>query len=408
MSEHTDRIKNSSAVSNLRECVDLLRALSQVDWETEETQDLIVRLTAVTENVLGRLTIADGNLVTIDVVKALDNQSVWILEIVTRLKDSAPSGDIIFPDVGKHIDALLAAASALPVLPIHMTGEVLEKAVRQFDKEVSSAQAAMSVEVESLRQEIQRTAEDSNRNVAELGEQVTQSVVEAQSTTESLYARINDVTERLQREVTSIQEVFRSSQNQRDADFTEDQDKRDREFHESLDSTIEEIKRFRDQANEMLEEVAGASTAAHYVDHSQQQSRTADIWRWIGVGALFIMVLASVWVFYESSRTEQDFSVAWLIVRTSLLGPILIFAAYALRQSGKHRRQAETMRRLANELQLLWPFMNRLPSEHKEALLLEITPLYFRGQSSDDPKIDKQGPVHKLLDRLGKAKVEGE
>ena len=285
---------------------------------------------------------------------------------------------------------------------------MLEKAAKQFDREVSSSRAAISADVESLRQEIRRTAEDSIRNVGELGEQVTQSVTDAQSTTESLLARINEATGQLQREVTSIQETFRASQSQRDAGFTEDQENRDREFHKRLDSTIADIKRFRDEANKMLEEVAGASTAAHYVGHSQQQSRTADRWRRIGVCALFAMALASGWVFFESSRTEQDFSVAWLIVRTSLLGPVLIIAAYALRQSSKHRRQAETMGRLANELQLLWPFMNRLPSEHKEALLLDITPLYFRGQSSDEPKKDRQGLARKLLDNLGKAKVEGE
>lgn len=120
------------------------------------------------------------------------------------------------------------------------------------------------------------------------------------------------------------------------------------------------------------------------------------------------MVLSSGWVFYEYSQTEQEFSVAWLIARTGLWGSMLIFAFYALRQSGKHRQQAENAGRLANELQLLWPFMNRLPSDHKEALLLEITPLYFKGQSSEDPKIEKQGPIRTLLDKLVKSKMEGE
>ena len=426
MSEHTDHITHSDAVSNLRMCVELLRALPQMDWEIEETQDLITRLTAVTRNVLGRLTIADRNLVPSNAVDDLEGPSQRILEIVKSLKDSAPSVDINLPDADNQIDEILAAASALPVLPIRTTSEVLEKAAEQFDREASSARAAISAEVDSLRteiadfhQSIQEATTDFNNNLAEFKELVDQRAAEAQSTAESLLARIDGATERLQRDVTSIQETFRASQsrqsaefeesqNQRITDFTADQETRDREFHERLDSTIEDIERFRDEANKMLEEVAGASTAAHYVGHSQQQNKTADIWRWIGVGSLFAMALASVWVFYESSRTEQDFSFAWLIARTGLLGSILILGAYALRQSSNHRRQAENMGRLANELQLLWPFMNRLPSEHKEALLLEITPLYFRGQSSEDPRIDRQGLARKLLDKLGKARVEGE
>ena len=415
MSEHTDRIRDSGAVSNLRECDDLLRSLLQVNWKFEEDHELIDRLTAVTGNVLARLTIADRNLVPISAVDDLDYPSQMILGIVNSIKDSAPNVDIDLSNASSEIDALLAAASALPLVPIRTTSKVLEKAAKQFDREASSARAEISSEVDSLRteiaglrQEVNSTVEDCNRNVGELDQQVTQGVADAQSTTESLNASINEATEQLQREVTSIHETFRASQSQRDAEFTEDQASREREFHERLDSTIENIKHLRDEANEMLEEVAGAGTAAHYVGHSQQQSSTADRWRRIGVGALFAMALASVWVFYVSSQTVQEFSVAWLIARTGLLGPILIFAAYALRQSSNHRRQAENMGRLANELQLLWPFMNRLPSEHKEALLLEITPLYFRGQSSDDPKVDKQGPIRELLDKLRKAKVEGD
>lgn len=400
MSEHTDRIRHSGAVSNLRECVELLRALPQADWEIEETQDLLdllERLTVVTENVLGRLTIADRNLVSISAVEALDHPSQLILETVKSLRDTAPSVEIDLHYANSEIDELLAAASALPVIPIRTTNKVLEKAAKQFDREASSARATISTKVNSLRQEIHSTVEDSNRSVAE-----------TQSTLESLNARINEATEQLQREVTSIQETFRTSQNQRDAEFNEDQAKRELEFHEKLDSTIVDINRFRDDANKMLEEVAGASTAAHYVDHSQQQSKTADRWRWIGVSALFVLALAAGWVFYVSSQTEQDFSVTWLVARTGLWGSILVFSAYALRQSTKHRRQAENMGRLANELQLLWPFMNRLPSEHREALLLDITPLYFRGQSIDEPRKDSQSLARNLLDKIRKAKVEGE
>ena len=397
MSKHTDRVRDSSAVANLYECVKLLRELPQVEWEIAETQDLIVRLTTVAENVLGRLTIADRNLVPRNTIDALDYPSQQILEIVKNLNDHAPSVNLNIPDADNQIDELLTAAAILPVVPIRTTSKVLERAVKQFDQEVSSARSAITTFVNSLRQQIHATVDDSNRSLAQV-----------KSTTQSLNDRINDATEQLQREVTSIQEVFRNSQNQRDTEFNEHQANRDREFHESLDSTIEDIKRFRDEANKMLEEVAGAGTAAHYVGLSKQQNKAANLWRWIGVGALLIMVLSSGWVFYEYSQTEQEFSVTWLIARTGLWGSMLIFAFYALRQSGKHRQQAENAGRLANELQLLWPFMNRLPSDHKEALLLEITPLYFKGQSSEDPKIEKQGPIRTLLDKLVKSKMEGE
>ena len=65
--------------------------------------------------------------------------------------------------------------------------------------------------------------------------------------------------------------------------------------------------------------------------------------------------------FWQTGPAEEDFDVAWLVARTGLLGAILLFATYALRQSGQHRRREEETSRVANELQLLWPFISRLP-----------------------------------------------
>ena len=115
MSEHTDRVRDSVAASNLRECVELLRPLSQVDWDIEEARDLITRLMAVTENVLGRLTIADRNLVPGNTIDVLEGQSQRILELIKSLEDSAPSVDIDLLDASNRIDEILATASSLPV-----------------------------------------------------------------------------------------------------------------------------------------------------------------------------------------------------------------------------------------------------------------------------------------------------
>ena len=199
MSEHTDRVRDSVAVSNLRECVELLRLLSQVDWDIEEARDLITRLMAVTENVLGRLTIADRNLVPGNTIDVLEGQSERILELIKSLEDSAPSVEIDLLDGSNRIDEILATASSLPVLGIRTTNEVLEKAAGQFDREASSAQAAISREVDSLRTEmanfhqgIQEATTDFNKNLTEFSEQVDRHASEAQSTAESLLARINE------------------------------------------------------------------------------------------------------------------------------------------------------------------------------------------------------------------------
>ncbi len=281
---------------------------------------------AVTENVLGRLTIADRNLVPSNTIDVLEGQSQRILELIKSLEDSAPSVEIDLLDASNRIDKILATASSLPVLRIRTTNEVLEKAAGQFDREASSAQAAISREVDSLRTEmanfyqgIQEATTDFNKNLTEFSEQVDLHASEAQSTAESLLARVNEATERLQREVTSIQETFRASQSRQSAEFTVAQETRDREFHERLDSTLEDIENYRDQAKKMLEEVAGASSAEHYTKLRDSQKKNADIWRWIGVGGLFILVVAAGLILLDTRSTDIDFSTAWLVARSSLL-----------------------------------------------------------------------------------------
>ena len=414
MSEFTDRIRNSEAVSNLRECIDLLPELALVDWDIAEARDLITRLTLVTENILGRLTIADRNLVPGSILGELEGQSQNLLALIQRLKDSAPSVPINLPDADNNIDEILSTASLLPVLPIRTTSKVLEKAAEQFDREANSAKALISTEVESLhsemanfREEVRLATTDFSNRAAELEGLVNQRFAEAQNTNNALQERANEATERLERGVTNIQEVFRASQNERDtafieaqgqriAEFTEAQETRDREFHDRLDPILEDMESFRDQAKKMLEEVAGASSAEHYAKQRDSQKKNADLWRWIGVTVLFALVVMSGYIFFDTRSAGVDFSAAWLVARSGILVSLGVFAGYAFRQSGQHRRREEAVDRVANELILLWPFIGRLPDDDRELLLREITPLYFKGGLSGGDSTEQANMAERI------------
>ena len=403
MSGFTDQVRNSAALSNLRESSGMLRELVSVEWEVEETSDLITRLTVVVENLLGRLTIADRNLVPGSILAPLESQTQKIREAMQSLSSSAPSVQINIPKVNDWADDILDTASALPVLPIRTTNQVLEKASEQFDREAISAKASISAEVKTLRtgmaefhQDIQQATTDFNDRVAELKELIDQRTAEARNTTNSLAARINHATERLERDVTNIQGSFRDSQSEQSALFAESQESRDREFHERLDPTLVDIESSQDQAKRMLEEVAGASSAEHYSKLRDAQKKNADLWRWIGVGGLFILVVIAGFIFFDTRSANTDFSTVWLVARSSLLFSLGIFAGYAFRQSGQHRTREDAIARVANELMLLWPFMARLPDDDRELLLREITPLYFKGGLSGGDTAEQVNTIERV------------
>ena len=386
MSEFTDQVRNSAALSNLKEISGLLIELGSVEWDVQEAGDLITRLTVVSENIRARLSIADRNLVPGNVLAPLESQTQELLTAIQSLSNAAPSVPINIARANRWIDDVLATASTLPVLPIRTTNAVLTKASEQFDREATSAKASISAEVEALRLEmedfrqgIQQALTEFNNRAVELQGLIDQRSDETQGTTNSLMARTNQAIERLERDVTNIQGNFRDSQSDRSNLFAEAQESREREFHEKLDPVVGHIESLRDQAKGMLEEIAGASSAEHYAKQRDDQKRNADLWRWIGIAAAGGLIAAAIWIYFDSTSAGPDFSFNLLAGRTGLLGALVLLVTYALRQSGQHRRREEEIGRVANELSLLWPFVSRLPDEDRKELMLGITPLYFKG-----------------------------
>ena len=206
----------------------------------------------------------------------------------------------------------------------------------------------------------------------------------------------------LESEFSNNDSRFQNAQAERENQFKADQEKRDREYHDRLDTTVAQVEEFRNQASSMLEEVAGASMAEHYAKQRDRQNKVADRWRMVGVAALGLLVVAALGLFLDLRANGGDLSLAELIARSGVPASLLILATYALRQSGHHRQREEDVSRVSNELMLLWPFMNRLPDEDRKSLMVEITPLCFKGGLSNHDAGDKVGWADKVVDKVSR------
>lgn len=407
MGPFSDTVRQSAALAHLREARDTLRELKAQEWTSLDTRDLIVRLTSVVSAVIGRLTIADRNLVPGRTLNDLEGHTATILDSVRKLRQSAPEAGMNLQSVHDQVDELLGVASELPGIPIRTTPIVLERAADQFDRDVSAASDSISEQVNGLRAEIaehhERILKAANEHtdlVAQLGDAAEDKIVEVRSIAESLTSRLDQSTERLEREVTSIQEVFRESQSERHEQFIESQDQRNEMFRAVVDPVISEVESLREHARGMLEEVAGAGSAEHYAVQRDIQKAAADLWRRIGAGALVVLVVATIWIFGDAASATHDLSAVWLVARSGLVISIVFAATYALRQSAQHRRREEQISRVANELMLLWPFMNRLPDDDRKSLMVEITPLYFKGGISDQNTVGHVGVGGRARDSI--------
>ena len=433
MSVFNDRVRDSDAVSNLRQAASTLHELKSRNWEHQATVDLVIRLNAVGANLLSRLTPATRNLVASQILEDLGDPSQRFLDVIEGIAAAALDEELDPTLGGDSVNELLTIGAALPVPPIRTTNEVIENAAEQFDREVQSSTALFKENIETIHSQVtdinnqlQKASTNNDTLVAQLQETADERIaeaantatlvledakattdsllVQAKETTDSLLVRTEETTEQLEREITSIQETFRNSEKRRDTEFTESQKLYNDKYREEIDDTLGEIVSLRDQAKSMLEEVAGASTAAHYTKQRDEQNAAADRWRRVGMVAFVGLIIAAGYLYYDSRSAGMDLTIASLAGRSTVVLALLGFVTYALRQSGHHRQREEDISRVSNELILLGPFMNRLPVEDRQALLREITPLYFKGGLTSHDAGDKVGWMDSTVDRLTRRK----
>lgn len=386
MNEYSGMPDKFAALAALSSVSALLDEIGSPEWEVEETYAFVSRFKEVVSNVHSRLRLAGTSSITVDWIQAIEGNSQALIDLAQSLKDSAPALNLDLPSANIQLDALVDAAASLPAIPIRRTSQALEKALETFSQEVGSGKSEIATEVERLRSELATREEELQQLVNEhtaLVNQLQQSIEQrANAATETFGAvesRTSESAERLEREITSIQETFRESQRVREQEFANSQNEYGRLFEERTQPQVEQVEQYLEQARSMLQEVAGASSAAHYAKQRDDQKLAANFWRMIGVISFGVLFFVAGGVFLDARFAEMEFSVSWLAARSGVLLSLAAFVTYTLRQSGQHRRREEQIDRVASELQLLWPFVNRLPEEDRLAVLLHVAPLYFKG-----------------------------
>ena len=408
MTEFNNRVRDSAAVANLRQANDILAQLSTMNWAHPTRVDLIHRLSIVGKDTLARLS-SNRELITESTLNNLASSSQEFLNWINNLASTSTDDDSYWHETNYAADNLLVAASTLPALRIRTTGEVFEKAAQQFDHEVQSSistlserMAEISSELSDIGSRIEQTSTQFNNQATRMENSIKSLTEETHATRNSLRAQIADTSKRVEREFTSIHEVFRDSQRARDEEFRKSQAEKAMDFSRRLSPIVVDVEGLRDQARSMLEEVAGASSAEHYAKQRDAQKSSADRWRWIGLGALGTLVAVAAGIFVEAAIFNREFSVTWLVARSSVLAAVVLVATYALRQSSQHRRREEEIDRVANELALLWPFMSRLPDDDRKELMRGITPLYFKGGIPMHNQTEHSSWLDNLRDLVGR------
>jgi hypothetical protein len=155
-----------------------------------------------------------------------------------------------------------------------------------------------------------------------------------------------------------------------------------------VDAVLEDVRTKRDEVDDLYSVITNTGTASAFRDDAEQQKKAANTWRLVAVVFGVLAAVATGW----AALSGSDESTQSLIARLALGAAAGGIAAYAARQSGRHRDREEEARRLELDLPAFGPFIESLPDEVRQRVREEFLKRVFVGRKSpsDGPALTEE------------------
>lgn len=160
---------------------------------------------------------------------------------------------------------------------------------------------------------------------------------------------------------TSQAETFRTAQNERDAAFKAALEDAGHKLelllaasNDQVDKSVAEIRRMQEESAALVGAIGSAGTAERYGEEVKEQRKVADIWRRV---TIVLSVLAAAGVVTVAITLGHNPGWEDFIGKLSASALIGGVAAYAARQSARHREREERARKFQLELTAFGPFI---------------------------------------------------
>jgi flagellar hook-basal body complex protein FliE len=141
------------------------------------------------------------------------------------------------------------------------------------------------------------------------------------------------------------------------------------------DETLARLGELKQDAEDVVGAIGTASTANWYQTHAEEQQRSANIWRIVAV-ALFVgafgVVAYSVFIAGTSGDTWKSTTLKATATFTLVAG-----AAYAAKESGRHREAEFGAKKTELTLRALDPFIATLNENERQQLKMDTTRYVF-------------------------------
>lgn len=408
MSQWDDRFKGHAIHTSLDNLGERLAddSLKTDDLSVIEHLDRISQLKSYTETCLENLIPALVN------QGHLNNANSYIQNVISELNNFISNKNVAhLNNTSTHIDNAMAQLTVLPMQSLPISEQSFTKSLLQFK---SLAETTLS-EIRESKGILENSVSEISEDSATQKENLESLVSVIQQHNENIEASISifnkrfenvesDFTKKFDTTVSELEDKYENYTGQFNDKLEVRLDESENELKELLESqktnaqtVLDILEEKKAEASNLLQIIGNIGITGNYQNIANQEKTAADNWRRIALGLMIIMVLVIGVTIFISATNGFDWKLALFRIGAALV--LAIPAAYAAKESAKHRLLENHNRRSELELASLDPYLEKLPEDTRNKVKEELTKKFF-GLNSQEQNVEEQVSSLAILDLL--------
>ena len=353
----------------------------------------------------------------------LNNANSYINSITSEVNSYMSNKNVgHLNNTSAHIDNLMLQLNALPVTKQAITEQAFTTSLIEFKKlteksfskikkskdelfesvemimndstDQKSKLEGLVAEIEKYDGSMQTSLSNFNERFDDTEQKYSEKLDETTSNFENQYQVFSkDISEKLNANVVTNEEKVDDFLVEHKEQFSAQTEK------QKLDAqgVLDELEEKRSEASTLLQIIGNIGITGNYQNIANNEKKAADIWRRIALCLMIGMVLIIGVTIFISATNGFDWKLALFRVGAALV--LAVPAAYAAKESAKHRSLENHNRRSELELASLDPYLEKLPKETRDKVKEELTKKFF-GLNSTDQKVESPVSNKAIFDLL--------
>jgi hypothetical protein len=304
-------------------------------------------------------------------------------------------------------DALLNTLARLPVARDQDFAQLASEVAGNYQRSVQDKLRDLDAAFDQEQERVAQIKTEADARLAEIGAEANARAAASAEQVDMLKASLDTrlaefeqtiTNERaaIEQTKTSQAETFRAAQTERDTAFKaglEDASSKLESLVASSTSTVnasvDEIRRMEEESAALVGAIGLAGTAERYGEEVTEQRTAADIWRRVTVGLAGLAAIGVVIVAVTLGHNPKWEDFIGKLSASAIIGG---GAAYAARQSARHREREERARNFQLELTAFSPFIEPLSKEQREEERVVMTRKTFGKANTEISAEEEPGP----------------